>query len=212
MHAATAFWDVMRTTHGFQNQTAAANEVTPKTESGTPPRHQAEASLENYRNPKRRRGSDGEYTEPTTTALLGDIDTLTNTPTSRPNPKRCIQVGRETYAVTSQPGTSNTGQMALHIQVGRATSALTPVTEIPRTVSGTPTIHHDEESITFYDSSANLILESASPQGYHRRKNRTSRAIEQNRTSRAIESKGRSLASKIDTLVRHSIDPIYRLT
>jgi hypothetical protein len=96
--------------------------------------------------------------------------------------------------------------------VGRATSALTPVTEIPRTVSGTPSIHHDEETITFYDSSANLIMESASPQGYHRRKNRTSRAIEQNRTSRAIESKGRSLASKIDTLVRHSIDPIYRLT
>ena len=77
-----------------------------------------------------------------------DIDTLTDPPTSRPNPKRCIQVGSETYAGTSQPGTSNTGQMALQIQVGRATSALTPVTEIPRTVSGTPSIHHDEETIT----------------------------------------------------------------
>ena len=172
MRAAAAFWDVMRTTHGLQNQTAATNEVTPKTESGTPPRHQAEASLENQRNPKRRRGSDGEYTEPTTTAaLLGDIDTLTDTATSQTDTKRCIQVGRE---VPSQPGTSNTGQMALHIQVGRATSALTPVTEIPRTVSGTPTIHHDEESITFYDSSANLLMELASLQGYHRRKkNRT---------------------------------------
>ena len=149
VRAASAFWDVMRTTHGLQNQTASTNEVTPKTESGTPPRHQAEASLENQRNPKRRRGSDGEYTEPTTTAvLLGDIDTLTDPPTIRSNPKRCIQVGSETYAVTSQPGTSNTGQMALNIQVGRATSALTPVTEIPRTVSGTPSIHHDEETIT----------------------------------------------------------------
>ena len=141
VRAASAFWDVMRTNHGFQNQTASANEVTPKIKSGTPPSHQAEASLENHRNPKRR-GSDGEYTESTTTTtLLGDIDTLTDPPTIRSNPKRCIQVGSETYAVTSQPGTSNTGQMALNIQVGRATSALTPVTEIPRTVSGTPSIH-----------------------------------------------------------------------
>jgi hypothetical protein len=53
---AAAFWAVMQTTHGLQNRNAAANEVTPKTESGTPPRHQAEASLENQRNPKRRRG------------------------------------------------------------------------------------------------------------------------------------------------------------
>jgi hypothetical protein len=104
VRAAAAFWDVMRTTHGLQNQTAATNEVTPKTESGTPPRHQAEASLENQRNPERRRGSDGEYTEPTTTAaLLGDIDTLKDTPTSRPDTKRCMQVDTETYAVTSQP-------------------------------------------------------------------------------------------------------------
>ena len=77
--------------------------VTPKTESGTPPRHQADASLENQRHSKRRRGSDGEYTEPTTTAaLLGDIDSLTDTPTSRPNTKRCIQVGSETYVIFGQ--------------------------------------------------------------------------------------------------------------
>jgi hypothetical protein len=102
----TTFWNVRQTNHGFQNQTAATNEVTPKTESGTSPRHQAEASLENPRHPKRHRGSDGEYTEQTTTtALLGDIDTLTNTTTSRPNPKTCIRVGSETYAATSQPGT-----------------------------------------------------------------------------------------------------------
>jgi len=81
----------------------------PKTDSGTPPRHQTEASLENHRNPTRKRGTDGEYTDPTTTTtLLGDIDTLTNTTTSRPNPKRCIQVGSKTYVVTPQPGTSYT--------------------------------------------------------------------------------------------------------
>ena len=159
--------------------------VTPKTESGTPPRHQTDASLENQRHSKRRRGSDGEYTGPTSTAaLLGDIDTLTDTVTSQPDTKRCIQVGRETYAVLSQPGTSNTGQMALHIQVGRATSALTPVTDISRTVSGTPSIHHDEETITFYDSSANLTMESTSPQGYHRRK--------KNRTGQARHAKAQS--------------------
>ena len=39
---------------------------------------------------------------------LGDIDTLKDTPTNQPDTKRCIQTGRETYAVTSQPGTSYT--------------------------------------------------------------------------------------------------------
>ena len=34
--------------------------------------------------------------------LLGDIDTLTDTPTSRPNTKRCIQVGSETYVIFGQ--------------------------------------------------------------------------------------------------------------
>jgi hypothetical protein len=107
--ASAEFWAVMQTTHGLQNRAASANEVTPKTEPGTTSRQQTEAFLENQRNPKRRRGSDGEYTEPTTTtALLGDIDTLQDTPISRPDTKRCIQVGRETYAVTSQPGTPYT--------------------------------------------------------------------------------------------------------
>ena len=109
MHAAAEFWVVMRTPHSLQNGTAAANEVTPKTESATTSRQQAEAFLENQRNPKRTRGSDSEYTEPITmVALLGDIDTLKDTSTSRPDTKRCIQVGRETYAVTSQPGTPYT--------------------------------------------------------------------------------------------------------
>ena len=70
VRAAAAFWAVMRTTHGLQNRNAATNDVTPQTESGTTLRQQAEASLENPRNPKRRRGSHGEYTEPTTTAAL----------------------------------------------------------------------------------------------------------------------------------------------
>jgi len=88
----------------------------------------------------------------------------------------------------------------------RVTSALAPVTEIPRTVPGTPSIHHDEETITFYDSSANLIMHLAFPQGYHRR--------QKNRRAQAGRSKttGRSLISKIDMLVRHSIDPIYGIT
>ncbi len=104
VQAAAEFWAVMRATHGFQNQAAAANEVTPSTEPGTSSMQQAETFLENQRIPKRRRGSDGEYTEPTTTAaLLGDIDTLKDTPTSRPDTKRCMQVDTETYAVTSQP-------------------------------------------------------------------------------------------------------------
>jgi hypothetical protein len=44
VQAAVEFWAVMRHTHGFQNQAAgpqvqvaAANEVTPSTEPGTPP-------------------------------------------------------------------------------------------------------------------------------------------------------------------------------
>jgi hypothetical protein len=95
--AAAEFWAVMRDTHGFQNQAAAANEVTPSTEPGTSSRQQQEASLKNHRNSKRRRGSDNEYTEPTTpNTPLGDIDTLKDTSTSWPDTTRCIPVGRET--------------------------------------------------------------------------------------------------------------------
>ena len=109
VHTTVEFWSVMRTTHCLQNRTASANEVTPKTEPGTTSSQQVEVFLENKRNPKRTRGSDSEYTEPITmVALLGDIDTLKDTSTSRPDTKRCIQVGRETYAVTSQPGTPYT--------------------------------------------------------------------------------------------------------
>ena len=109
VQATAEFWAVMRATHGFQNQAAPANAVTPSTEPGTSSRQQEEVSLKNHRKPKRRRGSDNEYTDPTTTTTpLGDIDTLKDAPTSQPNTKRCIQVGRETYVVTSQPGTPYT--------------------------------------------------------------------------------------------------------
>jgi hypothetical protein len=37
IRAAAAFWDVMRTNHSFQNQTASANEVTPKINSSQSP-------------------------------------------------------------------------------------------------------------------------------------------------------------------------------
>ena len=90
---------------------------------GTSSRRQAEAPLENQRSPKRKRGSDGEYTEPATTdTLLGDIDSLTDTPTSQPDTSKCIQVGNNTFVLRTQPET--------------------------------PSSHHDDESITFYDSSA----------------------------------------------------------
>ena len=69
VQAAAEFWAVMRATHGFQNQAAAANEVTPSTEPGTSSRQQAEAFLESQGNPKRRRGSDDEYTNPTNHSL-----------------------------------------------------------------------------------------------------------------------------------------------
>ncbi len=41
-------------------------------------------------------------------AKAHDSDSLTDTSPSQPDTKKCIQVGRETYAVTSQPGTSYT--------------------------------------------------------------------------------------------------------
>jgi len=76
VQAAAEFWAVLRHTHGFQNQaagpqvqSAAANEVAPSTESGTSSRQQAEAFLESQGNPKRRRGSDDESTNPTTHLL-----------------------------------------------------------------------------------------------------------------------------------------------
>ena len=44
----------------------------------------------------------------TRTETPHDIASLTDTPPSQPDTKKCIQVGSETYAVTSQPGTPYT--------------------------------------------------------------------------------------------------------
>ena len=44
------------------------------------------------------------------TAEAHDSDSLTDSSPSQPDTKTCIQVGRETYALTSQPGTSYTSQ------------------------------------------------------------------------------------------------------
>jgi len=75
---------------------------------------------------KRSRGFTGEYVKPTTTSsrnaaplttheteksALTDVSSSpTDASPSQPDTKKCIQVGRETYAVTSQPGTSYTSQ------------------------------------------------------------------------------------------------------
>jgi len=86
VQAATEFWAVMRHTHGFQNQAAgpqvqaaAANDVAPSPEPGTSSRQQAEAFLESQGNPKRKRGSDDEYTDPTNHTL----DTIIARPAKR---------------------------------------------------------------------------------------------------------------------------------
>ena len=97
---------------------------------------------------------------------------------SQPDTKKCIQVGRETYAVTSQPGTSSPFDTGIDTAtcgaiVGRETIAppligtsqvqrLQPVTNPTEhtnqntlliTQPETPNTHHVEESIVFYDSS-----------------------------------------------------------
>ena len=45
---------------------------------------------------------------PTRAQETHDIVSLTDTPRSHPDTKKCIQIGSETYAVTSQPGTPYT--------------------------------------------------------------------------------------------------------
>jgi hypothetical protein len=105
VQAAAEFWAVMRATHCFQNQAAAANEVTPSTKAGTSSRQKAEASLKNHRNPQRRRESDNEYTEQTTTTTpLGDIDTLKDTTTSWPD------TSANEVTPSTEPGTSSRQQ------------------------------------------------------------------------------------------------------
>ncbi len=75
-----------RHTHGFQNQAAgpqvqaaAANEVAPSPEPGTSSKQQAKTFLETQGNPKRKRGSHDEYTDPTNHTL----DTIIARPAKR---------------------------------------------------------------------------------------------------------------------------------
>jgi hypothetical protein len=76
------------------------------------------------------RGTDGENEEQITTAASQeDIGTSAE---NDYDPILGIQVGRDTFVLTSEPGTPSTGQMALGIQVGRDTFSLTPVTGIPQ--------------------------------------------------------------------------------
>jgi hypothetical protein len=76
----------MRQTHGFQNQAAglkvqapAVTEVARARETGSSSKQQVEAHLESQENPKRRRRSDDEYTNPTNHPL----DMMTPKPTKR---------------------------------------------------------------------------------------------------------------------------------
>ena len=64
---------------GPQVQAAATNEVTPSPEPGTSSRQQVTAFPESQGNPKRRRGSDDEYTNPTNHSL----DTIIARPAKR---------------------------------------------------------------------------------------------------------------------------------
>jgi hypothetical protein len=92
------------------------NEVAHSPETDTSSRQQAHAFPESQEHPKIKRESRKE----TDAALLGVIDTMTNTITSRPDTSKCIQVGSNTFVVRTQPET--------------------------------PSSHHVEESIVFYDS------------------------------------------------------------
>jgi len=92
-----------------------------------------------------------------------DRDSLTDTPPRQPDTKNCIQVGRDTYDVTSQPGTSytfNPGIDTRTFQEQRPQPVTNPVCD-------------DYDSMVVIDSSGppnNLTIESASPREFHRRK------------------------------------------
>ena len=83
-----------------------------------------------------------------------DIDSLKDTPPSQPDTKKCIQVGSETYAVTSQPGTPYTFDP--RIDTGTILGQrLQPITEIPE---------HTTQEVTRW--------KSTKPQKPNRHKNR----------------------------------------
>jgi hypothetical protein len=76
-----------------------------------------------------------------------DRDSMTDTSPSQPDTKKYIQVGRDTYAVTSQPGTSYTSQDYDSILVIDSSSSSAPVPHTTVTVknkkrSGTKNLKH----------------------------------------------------------------------
>jgi hypothetical protein len=98
------------------------------------------------------------------TAETHDRDSLTDTSPSQPDTKKCMQVGRATYAVTSQPGTYYT------FNPGIATRTFQG--QRPQPVVTNP-VCDDYDSIVVIDSSGppnNLTMELASPREFHRRK------------------------------------------
>ena len=97
------------------------------------------------RNPKRGRRSDGEYEVPNTTAAPQG-----NSPNIGGGGAASIQTAIEEEKNVQATAAFWALMQATHgfqTRAGAETSAL-------RTVTGTPSSHHDEESITFYDSSA----------------------------------------------------------
>ena len=82
---------------------------------------------------------------------------------NQPDTKKCIQVGRDTYALTSQPGTSYTFDRGID----------TGTFQGQRFQPGTNPVGDDYDSIVVIDSSGppnNLTMESTSPREFHRRK------------------------------------------
>jgi hypothetical protein len=136
------------------------------------------------RDPKRKRGSDGEFEEPTGTATpQGHLDTS-------------AKDDFDSILVTDSSHPTHLSDIAMGIQVGRDTFALTPVTTL---VTGTPLVHRPQ-AVAYVPESASIVE-------YHRRKkNKTGYE-----TFKA-KSTSRSLASKIDTLVNHTIESIHMLT
>ena len=136
----------------WQSQRNPKSNVTPHSPTPeTSSKQQIEALKETLGNRKRKRGSDGEHLRDTPEA--GSIDefwqsqknqtrnTVPNSPEPGNSSKQQVETIIEPNDTTSRPDTSKC------IQVGSNTFVL-------RTQPETPSSHHVEESIVFYDSSA----------------------------------------------------------
>ena len=82
---------------------------------------------------------------------------------NQPDTKKCLQVGRETYAVTSQPGTPYTFNPGIDTRTFQG--------QRPQPV--TNRVYDDYDSIVVIDSSEppnTLTMESTPPREFHRKK------------------------------------------